>query len=617
MKSRHDPLFDIDGLLVTAAERDAILRTDLYAFYQKCFYTLHPGRRFLPNWHHEAIIYLLLLCMSSGDVKRLLANLPPRHGKSELISVVFSAWILAHDPSTNIIAVSYGTDLARKLNRDVRKILQALWYRRLFPKTVLADKRSETELVTTAGGGRYATTVRGEIIGHGADYIIIDDPHPVGASLTATVLKQVSEWYSEELVTRLTPRGAGVIIVVMQRAKPNDLSGYLLSQRDVRHLNVPLIAVRDELVPIGGGRIHARKTGDILHEAWMSAQEVERIKGDAPPRLFEAVYQQDPKPFGGNLLDLQSFSRFDEVRPRREYEFVLQTWDCASALSEVASYSVCITFGVLNDKLHVIDVWRGRLEYTQLKAKAFALIDQFAPTHVVIEDGWVGHSLYCDMRERLGWYGVESVKPVNSKVERAERYIRHFASGKIALPGAAPWLTALEEEISTFPNGFYDDQIDCLTLSLHSLAYGIFRRRALEYRQPATLCGYHKAASIVGMPRIQKAKYDPKVGPWSENLVRDDLLERIATVKSGPRWQDEESEAMREQTHDHSLARLSLLEILSNPKCIYSSAIFRKSLQDLSRETTAPSKAHSVRDFLQGWHWQIESLREAYKDARW
>jgi hypothetical protein len=154
---------------------DPLLRNDLRYFLRKCFHTILPGTPYLPNWHIDAIVHQLMR-LGDGDINRLLINQPPRSLKSITVSVAYVAWRLGHNPSLQVIVVSYASELAAELHRQFRMIVASPWYRTLFP-AVRPAKDSGSEFVTTAGGGRYATTVGGTLTGRGADLIIIDDPH--------------------------------------------------------------------------------------------------------------------------------------------------------------------------------------------------------------------------------------------------------------------------------------------------------------------------------------------------------------------------------------------------------------------------------------------------------
>jgi predicted phage terminase large subunit-like protein len=145
---------------MTTPERvllNAILRAEFKAFLQRCFLTLNPGAPFLPNWHIEALAYHLEL-VRLGKIRRLIVNMPPRSLKSINCSVAFPAFVLGHDPRKRLIVASYGADLATKLGNDCRAILQAPWYRSVFPGTRISRiKNTESEVMTTREHCDYPT----------------------------------------------------------------------------------------------------------------------------------------------------------------------------------------------------------------------------------------------------------------------------------------------------------------------------------------------------------------------------------------------------------------------------------------------------------------------------
>ena len=172
----------------------ALLRSDLRYFVRKAFHTILPGTTYLPNWHIDAIVYELMR-INAGEVNRLLINQPPRSLKSICVSVAFGAWLLGHDPSRRIIVVSYSNELAAELHRQFRMVVDADWYRALFPAMRLA-RDTGTELVTTAGGSRYATSVGGTLTGRGADLIVVDDPLKAEEANSDLARTRVNDWYS-------------------------------------------------------------------------------------------------------------------------------------------------------------------------------------------------------------------------------------------------------------------------------------------------------------------------------------------------------------------------------------------------------------------------------------
>src|SRR5215510_1653878 len=187
----------------------ALLRSDLRFFVWKSFQTILPGTPYLLNWHVDAIVHQLMR-VRAGDTSRLLINQPPRSLKSISVSVAYVAWLLGHDPTRRVIVVSYSSEFAAELHRQFRMIIDAAWYRALFP-AMRSAKDSGTELVTTAGGSRYATSVGGTLTGRGADLIIVDDPLKAEEAMSEVGRKRVTDWYAGTLVSRLNDKENGPI----------------------------------------------------------------------------------------------------------------------------------------------------------------------------------------------------------------------------------------------------------------------------------------------------------------------------------------------------------------------------------------------------------------------
>src|ERR1700757_4859692 len=160
---------------LSPAEYDAILRSDLGYFAQRCFSELNPQAPFAMNWHIE-VIAAKLAAVRAGKIRRLIINLPPRHLKSLMASIAFPAWCLGLDPTAQILCVSYAQDLADKLARDCRSIMMSPWYRQIFSTRLAPHRQAVQEFITTRQGYRLATSTGGVLTGRGADLILIDDP---------------------------------------------------------------------------------------------------------------------------------------------------------------------------------------------------------------------------------------------------------------------------------------------------------------------------------------------------------------------------------------------------------------------------------------------------------
>jgi len=209
---------------------DAISRVDFYSFVQRIFPIVSAGSPFLPNWHVEAITYALTRIMR-GDIKRLIITVPPRSLKSICATVALPAFVLGQDPTRRIIGVSYSEGLARKHANDFRAVIRSPLYRRLFPVTrISAAKNTELEVMTTARGFRYATSVGGTLTGRGGNLLILDDPLNALDAHSERARESLKQWYANTLLSRLDNKADDAIIVVTQRLHVDDLVGHLLEQ---------------------------------------------------------------------------------------------------------------------------------------------------------------------------------------------------------------------------------------------------------------------------------------------------------------------------------------------------------------------------------------------------
>jgi predicted phage terminase large subunit-like protein len=441
----------------------ALLRTDLRYFVWKVFQTVLPGTTYLPNWHIDAIVYQLMR-MHCGENRRLLINQPPRSLKSICVSIAYVAWLLGHNPTRRIIVVSYSNDFAIELHRQFRMVIDAPWYRVLFPAMRVA-KDTGTELVTTTGGSRYATSVGGTLTGRGADLIIIDDPMKAEDANSELARKRVIDWYGGTLVSRLNDKDNGPIVVVMQRLHEDDLAGHLLLQGSWHLLELPAIAVADGKIRIGKDRSFTRRVGDVLHAGRENKDVLDRIKAEIGSLMFSAQYQQRPVPLEGNLIRREWLRRYDNLPPRGPRTCIAQSWDCASMIGDANDYSVCTTWLVAANDYYLINVFRGRLQYPDLRRKVVSMAAQYAAETILIEDAGPGMMLLQDL-QRATPHGMTrplGIKPEGSKADRMAAQSAKVEAGHVHLPKDAEWLDSFLLEMLAFPKGRHDDQIDSVS----------------------------------------------------------------------------------------------------------------------------------------------------------
>ena len=455
--------------LMSPADLDAACRHDLYTFIQRVFVELNPGVRFGPNWHVE-MMAAELQALVEGKVRRQIYNVPPRGLKSLCASIAMVAWALGHDATRKIMVVSYGAELADKLARDTRQIMQSDWYRRTFPATRLSPARQAVaDFETTEGGGRMAVSFGGAITGRGADIIVIDDPIKPEDAYSERARDSVRAALSSTLLSRFNEQSSGVMALVMQRLHQEDLSAHLLQQGFWKHINLPAIAQVDETwtyeTPLGPRTVHRWK-GELLHPDRDGIAVYDELRLGMGQYAFAAQYLQQPPPLGDGHINLDWFARYDVADMPKRFDRKVQSWDTANKESDLADFSVCTTWGQIGDRYWLLAVDRAQMEYPKLKAKVLALRDRDAPDHVLIEDGASGQQLVQDLRNDGVW-GVVACKPKGEKAIRLMNASSLIEGGFVSLPKAASWLDAYEHELASFPGGRHDDQVDSTSQALN------------------------------------------------------------------------------------------------------------------------------------------------------
>lgn len=443
---------------------DAALRNNFRLFVERCFLTLNPGKRFLPNWHHQAIEHVLN-GVRQGDTTRAIINVQPRSLKSLIVSIAYPAFVLGHDPTRRIYVISYGGDLADKHSSDFRSVVESRWYRRLFPKMRIW-KALENEIITTERGYRKSTTVMGALTGFGGDLFILDDPQKAVDAQSDTRRNSLNQWFSNTLISRLDNKNTGAIVIVMQRVHMNDLCGFLTEASDEwTVLRLPAIAEAEERIPIGPDEFHHRRIGEVLHPEHESLDILENLRQVQGSDVFQAQYQQCPIPPGGAMIK-RAWLRYYDKAPERTYRCkVIQSWDTAAKDGAQNDWSVCTTWLFADHNYYLLDRTRGRYEYPRLKATAIALTERFKPDVVLIEEASTGIALAQELRTVLR----RPVKPVPVERDKIGRlYVQQakFEAGLVHFPRGASFLPELEAELLSFPNGKTDDQVDSISQAL-------------------------------------------------------------------------------------------------------------------------------------------------------
>lgn len=452
----------------TRSDLIAAARVDFGVFAILAFPSLHGGKHMTPAAYVD-LIAEVLMATTDGGFQRVIFNLPPGHMKSLLVSIFYSAWRLGVNPNEKIICVSYGDDLAHDLSRKTRQVMQSPIYREIFPGTVL-DKKAQDAITTTKGGQRYATAVGSAITGFRADVIILDDlmqPDQVGSELAK---QTVREWFSGVVTQRLRDQSTGVIILVMHRLAPDDLTATLVASGGWLHIPLPLIAVTAENFIADDDTLLRREPGDILNEPWMPRKVVDKLKKELPPHIWEAQYQQNPQYGGSGICSIDRLVRYREA-PR--FELTIHSWDLA-ATKNGGDWTVCAQFGLAKssggvDLLYLIRILRMRIELPDVRAMVIEQDKLERPAMIILDANGVGMGVYQDLANGgMKWLrqsgSLTQSKTDNLKVQRFHHTLRHLYDGLILVPEFMPGLESFLAELAAFPDGKHDDQVDALTV---------------------------------------------------------------------------------------------------------------------------------------------------------
>jgi predicted phage terminase large subunit-like protein len=330
-------------------------------------------------------------------------------------------------------------------------------------------KDTDTEAITTVGGGRLSISVGGSATGRGGDIIIVDDPLKAEEAESELARSRVLEWFRGTLLSRLNDKEHGQIIVLMQRLHRDDLSGHLLETGYWTHLKLPAIAAIDTIVRIGPQKVMSRRAGQVLHPERESQETLERTKSEIGSQRFSAHYQQEPVPLTGNYINGDWLKYYVELPARKPGDRIVQSWDTAYMPGESNSFSVCTIWLKQGAEFYLIDVFRDRLEFLVLCRKVRSLAREFCADTILIEKVGLGCSLLRELESKplSGLVRPIGIVPKGDKKDRLIAQTPRIEAGQVHLPVEADWLADFVTEILQFPYGRHDDQVDSLSQFLH------------------------------------------------------------------------------------------------------------------------------------------------------
>jgi predicted phage terminase large subunit-like protein len=423
------------------------------------FFTKYTNTQYVEAEHHKLIIDKLER-VASGEIKRLIICMPPRHGKSELASRRFPAYYLAKNPDKQIIAASYNSDLASDFGREVRNIVASQEFQALYQVKLVADSRAANRWHTDNGGMYVSAGVGTAITGRGADILLIDDPFKDRQEADSEITRQrVWDWYTSTAYTRLMPGGA--VIVINTRWHDDDLTGRLLAdqanggdQWDV--LSLP--AIND--------------AGEPLWGEWYGLGRLNEIRNVLPARDWNSLYQQTPIPDDGEYFKKEWIGEYDEL-PACLSIYGASDYAVTEGGGDYTEHGIIGVDSQLN--MYVIDWWFGQSTAEEWINAKCDLIIKHEPKRWFGESGVIRRALepfmLKMMYDRDATCKIDWLASISDKPTRARGIQGRASMGKLRFPKNAEWKDRIIKQMLRFPAGKHDDAVDVLSLFGRGLEY--------------------------------------------------------------------------------------------------------------------------------------------------
>lgn len=465
--------------LLAELEKLGELRTRKLAQEKFMIFVREVWPTFISGRHHAKMASAFER-VASGELKRLIINMPPRHTKSEFASYLLPAWFLGKYPDKKVIQTSHTAELAVGFGRKVRNLVDKDEYKRIFPGVALqTDSKAAGRWATNKGGDYFAIGVGGAVTGKGADLLVIDDPHSEQEAALAEnspeIYDKTYEWYTSGPRQRLQPGGA--IIIVATRWAKRDLVGQVLKASAQRG--------GDEWEVIEFPAI--MESGAPLWPEFWSLTELQALKRELPNSKWMSQYQQNPTSETSAIVKREWWQLWDKEDPPK-CEFTLMAWDTAFEKTQRADYSALTHWGVfykeddaglMQTNIILLNAFRERMEFPRLKKVALEQYKEWEPDSIIIEKKASGAPLIYELRA-MG-VPVQEFTPTrgNDKITRLNAVSDLFASGKVWAPGNH-WAEEVIDEVASFPAGEHDDYVDSVSLALMRFRKGGFIRATLD-----------------------------------------------------------------------------------------------------------------------------------------
>lgn len=456
-------------------ERAAACYTDLIEFCK------HMQPDYKVGKHHR-ILADLLMAIAEGNKDRVCVNMPPRHGKSQLVSIYFPAWFIGRYPNKKVLMVSHTTDLAVDFGRKVRNIIDDDRYKQIFPTvTLAADSKSAGRWNTNMGGEYFACGVGSALAGRGADLLLVDDPHNEQDIINGNfdVFDKAYEWFTYGARTRLMPGGR--VAIIQTRWHQNDLTGRVTGDMG-KHEDADQYEVVEFPAIFNQGTDQEKP----LWPEFFDLTALHRTKASMPVFQWNAQYQQNPTSEEASVVKREWWNTWTKEDPPK-CEYVIMALDAAAETHNRADFTAMTTWGVFFNEeregpgansynIILLNAIKKRVEFPELKTLALEEYREWEPDAFIVEKKSAGTQLYQEIR-RMG-VSVQEYTPhrgSGDKLARLNSVADIVKSGLCWVPETR-WAEEVVEEIAGFPFMAHDDLVDTTTMALMRFRQGGFIR---------------------------------------------------------------------------------------------------------------------------------------------
>ena len=471
-----DELAEIDKIVdeLSVRNKNKAAYDDLIEFCKRMQPDYKVGR-------HHRILADQLMALEDGSKDRVCVNIPPRHGKSQLVSIFYPAWFLGRNPGKKVMMVSHTTDLAVDFGRKVRNLIASESYVEIFPEVALAvDSKSAGRWNTNFGGEYFACGIGSALAGRGADLLLVDDPHSEQDVINGnfSVFEKAYEWFTFGARPRLMPGGR--VAIVQTRWHREDLTG-----RGTNDMIKNELADQYEIVEFPALLNAEDADGKpIMKPLWpefFDLAALERTKASMPAFQWNSQYQQKPTAEEASIVKREWWGIWPHDQPPH-VEYVIMSLDAAAEKHNRADYTALTTWGVFFNEdenahhLILLDSIKKRLEFPELKQLSMEEYTKWEPDAFIVEKKSAGTAIYQEMR-RMG-LPVQEYTPhrgTGDKLARLNSVADIIASGMAWVPSTR-WADELVEEIAGFPFMSNDDLVDSTVMALLRFRQGGFIR---------------------------------------------------------------------------------------------------------------------------------------------